>query len=50
MPDYSDLGRMTATAIIDGHLDADDLADRPRALALVSPRPVAPHHNTDTDR
>ncbi|TYQ11602.1 UNVERIFIED_ORG: hypothetical protein L601_001500000160 [Gordonia westfalica J30] len=44
MPDYTDLGRMTAAAILAGRLDADGLAevcravldlDRSRALSIV---------------
>lgn len=56
MPDYTDIGQMTATALLDGHLDADGLAevcravldlDRPRALALVRPNLSDPHRNGD---
>jgi len=56
MPDYTDLGRMTAAAILAGRLDADGLAevcravldlDRPRALALVRPNLSDPQRTGD---
>lgn len=57
MPDYTDLGHLTAAAILAGRLDADGLAevcravldlDRSRALSIVRLNLSAPNPTGET--